>query len=67
MYYDPPETCPCCGAANWDEASERWLHRSEAFCSDACEGDYVAAQRAADNAYAESVLEDARLAREWRM
>ena len=56
--WDAPENCvECCKPLN--------IETQEYFCSGACERTHVAAQRAADDAYAEALAEEDRIAAEW--
>lgn len=40
-----PEVCPVCGKENWDENTETYRHKSEAYCSDECERQDMEDQR----------------------
>jgi hypothetical protein len=63
---DPPEVCPVCGADNADDEGNAICGEAPDFCSVACRDRYVAEQRAADDAYAAALIEEDRIAAEWR-
>lgn len=57
--HELPEDCAECGAALPED-------NETGFCSPACEARHLAAQRAADDAYAAQLAEEAALAAEWK-
>jgi hypothetical protein len=62
-----PETCPICGKDNWDEKKEEWVHKSQVFCSDACEEEDSKNNKEAADALAKSFEEEIRIDKDlWR-
>lgn len=58
---DIPEDCPVCGEPNADDNGVPYFSEDEAFCGAQCRDTYVAEQKAADAAYAQSIAEDERI------
>jgi hypothetical protein len=63
---DAPEVCPVCGAANATDDGDPVCVEAADFCAVVCRDQYVADQRVADDAYVAALIEEDRIAAEWR-